>query len=141
MLNSRHLLPAPFVDLYNTIRNLPAASLGALLSGAPGLLFDQEFGIFAYSPVLLLGMVGLAGMARDRSLRALSAGLILGIILLIGLASSLDPWWSESMMPGRTLLLVLRCWLRLCVALHPCSRTSCATSGLQLLCWRAWPDV
>ena len=107
VLNSRNLLPAAFVDLFNTIRNLPAASLTALASGAPGLLFDQEFGIFAYAPVLLLGFVGLAGMVLDRSLRVFSAGLIVGAIVLIALAGSLNPWWSDSMMPGRTVLLAL----------------------------------
>ena len=118
--------------------DLPAAKLGALASGVPGLLFDQEFGIFAYAPVLLLGFVGLAGMARDRSLRALSASLIVGC-LLVALAGSLDPWWSESMMPGRTVLLLCRSWPRL---LRGCTRVltniRCAEQACSYSCWRAW---
>jgi hypothetical protein len=134
VLNSRNLLPATLVDVFNTIRNLPSASLRALGSGAPGLLFDQEFGIFAYAPVLLLGLVGLVGMGRDRSTRVFSGGLIAGVIVLIALAGSLDPWWSDSMMPGRTLLLALPllapsiAWLYARAHEHQLRR-----AGLQLL--------
>jgi hypothetical protein len=107
VLNSRVLLPAPLLDLFSTIRHLPSASMMALVSGAPGLLFDQEFGIVTYAPVLLLGFFGLAVMVWDQVTRALSAALIAGMILLVALAGSRDPWWSESMMPGRSLLLML----------------------------------
>jgi hypothetical protein len=107
VLNSQELLPGAVLDLFNTVRRLPAASLGGLASGAPGLLFDQEYGLFPYAPVLFLGFVGMALMARDRGRRTVSALVIGGTILLIGLAGSLSPWWSESMMPGRTVLLLL----------------------------------
>ena len=107
VLNSQELLPGAVLDLFNTLRRLPAASFGGLASGTPGLLFDQEFGLLPYAPVLLLGFVGMAAMARDRARRTLSAVLISGTILLIVLAGTLNPWWSESIMPGRTLLLLL----------------------------------
>jgi hypothetical protein len=107
VLNSRVLLPAPLLDLFNTIRHLPSASMMALVSGAPGLLFDQEFGIVTHAPVLLLGFFGLAVMVGNQMTRALSAALIAGMILLIALAGSRDPWWTDSMMPGRSLLLML----------------------------------
>jgi hypothetical protein len=106
VLNSQALLPAAVVDLYGLIRGLRAASLRALASGGPGLLVDQEFGILVYAPVLLVGFVGLVAMGFDRSRRTLSAALIAGVLILIALAGSHDPWWSESM-PGRTLLLLL----------------------------------
>ena len=50
--------PLPSV-VYGTQR---AMRLGYFLSGAPGLLFDQEYGIFAAAPVLLLAAPGLGGM-------------------------------------------------------------------------------
>lgn len=107
LLNTRLLVPGAFIDLFTTIRNSPAAHLASLATGAPGVLFDQEFGLFAYAPVLLLGFVGLCALALERSQRTLALALIGAVLLLIAVAGSLDPWWSDSMMPGKTVLLVL----------------------------------
>jgi len=35
-----------------------------LLSGAPGLLFDQEYGLLAFAPALIVSLVGLVAMWR-----------------------------------------------------------------------------
>ena len=51
---------------------LPSATLSTLPAGSLGVLFDQEYGVVAYAPVLLLGFIGLAGMLRDRSHRRLA---------------------------------------------------------------------
>lgn len=107
LLNSQQLVPDAFVDMFITLRNLPAAKLESVAAGAPGVLLDQEFGLFAYAPVLLLGFLGLAGLARERARRPLALALSVAVLILIGLAGSLDPWWSDSMMPGKTVLLVL----------------------------------
>ena len=53
-------------------RRLPSATLSTVPAGSLGVLFDQEYGIVAYAPVLLLAFVGLAGMLRARSHRRLA---------------------------------------------------------------------
>ena len=99
--------PSTFADLFHTISRLPQATLSTVPSGALGMLFDQEYGIAAYAPVLLLGFVGLAGMLRDKSRRWLGAGLSAATVALILLPATVDPWWSRSMMPGRPVFLLL----------------------------------
>ncbi|RPI51199.1 MAG: hypothetical protein EHM55_19525 [Acidobacteria bacterium] len=97
--------PAILGDLVNTIRHVPSATWSAVPAGSLGSLFDQEYGIFAYAPVLLLAFVGLAGMARDRSRIAIP--LAAAILVLIVLPGTVDPWWSKSMLPGRHLFFLL----------------------------------
>jgi hypothetical protein len=106
VLNVR-ALPATFIDVFNSIRGLPSATLTAAPVGGLGVLFDQEYGIMAYAPVLLLAFLGLAGMLRARSHRWLAVGLTAASLLLIALPASVDPWWSKSMMPGRPVFLLL----------------------------------
>ena len=96
-----------FADLFHTVGRLPQATLSTVPAGALGMLFDQEYGIAAYAPVLLLGFVGLAGMLRDPSRRWLGAGLSAAALALILLPATVDPWWSKSMMPGRPVFLLL----------------------------------
>ena len=40
-------------------------TLAHLAHGGPGLLFDQEYGVVAYAPILALAFVGLAQMLRS----------------------------------------------------------------------------
>lgn len=100
-------LPTAFVDLFETVRHLPSASWSLVPTGSLGVLFDQEYGIFPFAPVLLLAPVGLAAMAREPARRRLAIGLGLAAVLLIVLPGTLDPWWSKSAMPGEQLLLLL----------------------------------
>ena len=106
VLNVRAVLTT-FSDLFNTIGRLPESTLSTVPAGALGVLFDQEYGIVAYAPVLMLGFVGLAGMLRNPSRRWLGAGLTVVALLLILLPATVDPWWSRSMMPGRPVFLLL----------------------------------
>ena len=77
-------------------------------AGSLGVLFDQEYGIVAYAPVLLLGFVGLAGMLRD-SIASTARDRVepRRHCCLIALPAIVDPWWSKSMMPGRPVFLLL----------------------------------
>jgi hypothetical protein len=103
VLNSHELMPEAFVDVYNRLSHLTSGN--GNVAGVPGLLFDQEFGIAPYAPVLLLAFVGLAAMLRDSAVRRIAVILIVPALLLV-LVGSLGPWWSESMMPGRPVLLL-----------------------------------
>jgi hypothetical protein len=100
-------LPTALVDAFQTVRHLPSANWSMVPSGSLGVLFDQEFGIFAFAPVLLLAFVGLAGMLREPSHRRLAIALAVGSLVLIVLPGTLDPWWSKSAMPGQHLLFLL----------------------------------
>jgi hypothetical protein len=94
-------------DFFDTVRGLPSATLSSLPAGILGVLFDQEYGIFIYAPVLLLSVFGLLGMLRARSQRGLGAILAIIVLALILVPATVDPWWSKSMMPGRPLFLLL----------------------------------
>jgi hypothetical protein len=100
-------LPTAVVDVFHTVRQLPSTSVANLPAGSLGVLFDQEYGIFPFAPVLFLGFVGLAGMMREPDRRRLSIALSVTSVLLIVLAGTLDPWWSKSAMPGEQLILML----------------------------------
>ena len=106
VLNAR-ALPSAFVDLFNSVRALSSAGLSKVPAGALGVLFDQEYGIVSYAPVLLLGFMGLAGMLREPSRRRLATGLTTASLLLIVIPATVDPWWAKSMMPGRPVVLLL----------------------------------
>jgi hypothetical protein len=100
-------LPMAFVDLFRTVGRLPSATLSAVPRGSLGVLFDQEYGILGYAPVLALGFIGLAGMLRDTTQRRLATALSLAALLLIVLPGTLTPWWSRTAMPGEQLVLLL----------------------------------
>lgn len=61
-----------FVAIYGTAD--PSAPYGSAVLGSPanipgglaGLLFDQRFGLIAHAPVLVISVVGLVAMLRDR---------------------------------------------------------------------------
>ncbi len=88
---------------------LPSAPYGfdtqvsprTFLSGFPGLFFDQEYGVIPYAPVLGLGLVGLAGMWRNRDMRRLAVQLTGIAMALLVLVCSFALWWGGSAMPGR----------------------------------------
>jgi hypothetical protein len=106
VLNVRHL-PAAVVNLFRSVGRLPSATWSQVPTGSLGVLFDQEYGVFVFAPVLLLAMIGLGGMWRDRSSRPLAVALGTASLLLILLAGTHDPWWSRSAMPGEQLTLLL----------------------------------
>ena len=79
-------------------------TLGALARGVPGLLFDQEYGVAAYAPILVLAFVGAAQMLRSGSAaayRALELTLIFGALLCT--VGGFHLWWGGTASPGRPL--------------------------------------
>lgn len=80
-------------------------SIWNLRRGVPGLLFDQEYGLLSYTPVLGLAALGwwhqwrAGGAARDL---ALEVGLVFG--LLLATVSGHAMWWGGSSVPARFLV-------------------------------------
>ncbi len=99
-------LPAAFGDLQRIVRDLPSARWSAVPSASAAVLFDQEFGILPYAPVLVLGFLGLGAMMRQPTQRR-AVPLFVASLSLIVLAATVDPWWRRSAVPGRQLVLML----------------------------------
>ena len=77
-------------------------SFATLLRGAPGLLFDQEYGIVPVAPAFVLGIVGLVMMWRARDAAARLAGEIaLTFVALLLMVGAFRLWWGGSAVPGR----------------------------------------
>ena len=107
VLNAGHLIPGAFVDLWWALTQAPNATAQGVLSGAVGLLFDQEYGLIAYAPVLLLAFAGLTVMLREPSHRRLALLLSVSAVGLIAIQALPHPWWRRSAMPGQQLVLLL----------------------------------
>lgn len=91
---------------------LPQAPYGALVQtsvrylifGAPGLLFDQEYGLFPYAPVYLLAATGLVVMFRtDASSRRRAIEIVIVFGALLATVGAFRIWWGGSASPGRPL--------------------------------------
>ena len=140
VLNSGEIAPRAFLEAMAAIRQLPVAKFTTLAASGPGLLFDQEFGIVPYAPVLMLALVGLAGMLRDPAHRPLGIALSAAALVLTMLGGVVDPWWNESIMPGRRVLLLLPvlapplAWFYTRAVSHPLLRSGIRILILTSLC-------
>ena len=77
-------------------------TLRYLARGAPGLLFDQEYGVVAHAPILALAFVGLAQMLRSGGAgfrRALELIVILCALLVT--VGAFHVWWGGTASTGR----------------------------------------
>jgi hypothetical protein len=119
-------------------------TLQYLARGAPGLLFDQEYGVVAHAPILALAFVGLAQMLRSGGAgfrRALELIVILCALLVT--VGAFHVWWGGTASPGRpiasgVLLLGLPiAWLFASTASRPSSRAGwhvLLASSLAIAC-------
>ena len=73
--------------------------------GIPGLLFDQQFGLFATAPVLLLAVLGVGSLARQSPRLAVEVVLLTVPYLLAVAAYRM--WWGGYSAPARFLVAVL----------------------------------
>ena len=89
---------------------LPMAPYGSLVQttplnlrfGAPGLLFDQEYGLLAYAPVYILAGTGLYQMWRsggELRRQALEIAFIFAALLLM--VGAFGIWWGGTSAPAR----------------------------------------
>ena len=90
--------PLPMAP-YGSLRE---TSLLYLRLGAPGLLFDQEYGLLAYAPVYILAGTGLFQMWRaggELRRQALEITFIFSALLLM--VGSFHIWWGGAAAPAR----------------------------------------
>jgi hypothetical protein len=81
------------------------AGLRFLPAGGPGLLFDQEYGIVAFAPALLLALIGLVSMLRRGGAArrlAIEVGAAFGALLAT--VGAFHIWWGGSATVGRPLM-------------------------------------
>ena len=91
----------------------PAAPYGSqretklqyLPAGAPGLLFDQEYGVIAFAPALFLALTGLVAMlaARGRA-RRLALEILFATSMLLATVGAFHIWWGGSATVGRPIV-------------------------------------
>lgn len=76
-----------------------------LLRGAPGLLFDQEYGLLAFAPIYLLAGTGLVSMWRSGGeRRRLAIEIVFVFVALLGSVGAFALWWGGSASPARPLV-------------------------------------
>jgi hypothetical protein len=124
---------------------LPQAPYGALVQtspwnlvfGAPGLLFDQEYGLLPYAPVYVLAATGLWVMWRtDRVSRRQAIEIVVVFGALLGTVGAFRIWWGGSASPGRPLvsgLLLLA--LPIAFAFRAAPSASARRAAQHLLLW------
>ncbi|HQZ38286.1 MAG TPA: hypothetical protein PLH72_04535 [Vicinamibacterales bacterium] len=108
-----------------------------LVFGAPGLLFDQEYGLLPYAPAYILAATGLWALWRmggDRRWLALRVVLVFGALL--GTVGAFRIWWGGAAAPARPLasgLLVLG--LPIAAAFAAAPQRSARRAAQHLLLW------
>ena len=82
--------------------------LDYLPAGGPGLLFDQEYGIVAFAPALLMVLPGLWVLWRHGGPRRRLATEIVAVFAgLLGVVGAFHIWWGGSAIVGRPLVSAL----------------------------------
>jgi len=76
-----------------------------MLRGAPGLMFDQEYGLMAFAPVYVLAATGLVAMWRaGRELRRQATEIVVVFGALLGSVAAFALWWGGSASPARPIV-------------------------------------
>jgi hypothetical protein len=124
---------------------LPQAPYGALVQtdlknlvfGAPGLLFDQEYGLLAYAPVYILAATGLALMwKRGGESRRRAVETTIVVAALVTTVGAFRIWWGGSASPGRPLVSgLLLLGVPIATAFHAAARGSAQRAAQHLLLW------
>ena len=112
-------------------------SLLYLRLGAPGLLFDQEYGLLAYAPVYVLAGTGLFQMWRNGGelrRQALEITFIFSALLLM--VGAFHIWWGGSSAPARPIVSALPLlMLPIAVAFRSAPAGSPRRAAQHLLLW------
>ncbi len=124
---------------------LPMAPYGALVQtsplnlffGAPGLFFDQEYGLLAFAPVYVLAATGLYQMWRaggESKRLAIEIALVFGALVVT--VGAFRIWWGGTSAPARPLasgLLLLA--VPIATAFRSAPAGSARRAGQHLLLW------
>jgi len=123
----------------------PQAPYGALVQtqifnltfGAPGLFFDQEYGLLPYAPVFALAATGLWILWREGGERRRTALEIVVVLAgLVGTVGAFRIWWGGTASPGRPITSGL--WLLalpIAVAFQAAPADSARRAAHHLLLW------
>jgi hypothetical protein len=101
---------------------------GNLVAGLPGVLFDQEYGAIAYTPVLAAAFIGWWRLWRQPDRRRLALESLLPFLALLLTVASYAMFWGGSAPPGRQIVAALPllsfpiAHLYLAVKAHPVRR-------------------
>jgi hypothetical protein len=121
----------PGADEYGTF------ALPNVLTGMPGLFFDQQFGLLVYAPIYLVALAGLPLVPRK--LPGLQGGVILATLGLYTLfVAAFSYWYGAYSPPSRMLVPVLPLLvvpLTLALSTWRSLPFRLATGGLLLLSW------
>jgi hypothetical protein len=124
--------PLPMAPYGGLVQTHPAN----LLFGAPGLLFDQEYGLLAYAPVYILALTGLLAMwsaGGEVRRHALEITVTFGALLVT--VGAFRIWWGGTAAPGRPLasgLLLLMLPIAVAAGRAPAASTSRAAHHVLL---------
>jgi hypothetical protein len=125
-----------FFDPRRVYGRRPEFSAAMIPTGLPGLLFDQEFGLWVYAPIFALAIPGFVRMARARWLEAATAGALL--VGVVAVASAWPMWRGGFNPPARFLLPVLPA-MALGVAWG--LRRGLSIPAAMLIGWSAWTGL
>jgi hypothetical protein len=108
-----------------------------LILGAPGLLFDQEYGLLAYAPIYVLGFTGLWAMWRSGGeLRRQAVEIKLIFLSLLASVGAFGIWWGGSAAPARPLASGLLLFsLPIAAAFRAAPAGSAERAGQHVLLW------
>jgi hypothetical protein len=108
-----------------------------LIFGAPGLLFDQEYGLLPYAPVYVLAATGLIAMYRAGGEHARRAAeIMVAFAALLATVGAFRIWWGGSASPGRPLasgLFLLA--FPIAMAFHAAAPGSARRAAQHVLLW------
>lgn len=121
---------APYGDLVQT-------SPRNLVFGAPGLLFDQEYGLLALAPVYALAATGLFRMWREGGdLRRQAVEILLVFGALLASVGAFRIWWGGASAPGRPIASGLVLFVvPIAVAFRSAPTGSASRAAQHLLLW------
>ncbi|HXY39617.1 MAG TPA: hypothetical protein VEQ10_08105, partial [Vicinamibacteria bacterium] len=115
----------------------PEMSLATLREGLPGMLFDQEFGLLVYAPVLVLAVPGLVLLMRRDRRHGVAA--LLAVVFVLATAGAWHMWRGGFNPPGRFLVPVVPI-LVVGVAIA-WQRRGLTAAGALLVGWGLWTGI
>jgi hypothetical protein len=125
--------PLPMAPYGSMVQTTPSN----LRSGAPGLLFDQEYGLLAYAPVYVLAATGLYQMWREgRELRRQAVEITFIFVALLATVGAFAIWWGGAAAPARPIASGLPLlMLPIAIAFRSAPAASARRAAQHLLLW------